>query len=79
MDVVDPKLVWIEDRCYRFGDETAWSHDHRDLGTYQEEDYEPDYALDEDSLQCGEDYIEIETTKGDRLKHSFYVNRYFLI
>lgn len=73
MDILEPKLVWVEGRCYRFCDESAWSQG-KELGSYQEETYEPDYGSnDEESCDAS---IEIVRFRGNRYKHSFHVNRY---
>lgn len=71
MDILQPELVWIDGRCYRFFDNNSWSHG-KELGSYIEETYEPDYgSYDEESCDAS---IEIVPMNGNRYKHSFYVN-----
>ena len=71
-DILEPELVWVEGRCYRFCDKPAWSQG-RDLGSYEEETCEPDCISNDEECDAP---IEIVPARGNRLKHSFYVNRY---
>ncbi|KAJ8681231.1 hypothetical protein QAD02_017018 [Eretmocerus hayati] len=74
MDILEPELIWVEGRCYRFCDKYAWSND-KNLEPYEEEFYDPDvYSSEEES---GDDPIEVVPFKGNNFKHSFYVNRHF--
>lgn len=72
MDILLPEIVCIEGRCYRFCESSAWSQ-KKELGSYQEEAYEPDYETN-DEEPCDAS-IEIMPDRGNRWKHSFHVNR----
>ncbi|XP_012256906.2 activating signal cointegrator 1 complex subunit 1 isoform X1 [Athalia rosae] len=75
-NILNPELVWIDGRCYRFNESSAWSKE-RGTATYQEEStyLENDYDSgdDEPSLQK----IDIEATDGGNFKHSFYCPKQF--
>ncbi|XP_032453042.1 activating signal cointegrator 1 complex subunit 1-like [Nasonia vitripennis] len=74
MDILEPELVWVEGRCYRFCDKFAWSQG-KEIASYVEESYEPDYGSnDEESCDAS---IEIVPSRGNRYKHSFHVNSNF--
>lgn len=72
MDILQPEIVCVEGRCYRFCDSFAWSKG-KEVGAYHEETYEPDYEIN-DEEPC-DSSIEIVPDRGNRWKHSFYVNR----
>lgn len=72
MDVLKPEIVLVDERCYRFFDSTAWSQ-NRELGSYEEETFQPTYDSDEDICDSN---IEIVPHSGGRYKHSFHVPRY---
>ncbi|KAL7292945.1 hypothetical protein TKK_0013398 [Trichogramma kaykai] len=75
MDILKPELVWVENRCYRFCDNSTWSRG-KNLKPYEEEAcFEPDYDVcNEESC---EEPIEIEIYKENRFKHSFHLNSHF--
>ncbi|XP_014203478.1 activating signal cointegrator 1 complex subunit 1 [Copidosoma floridanum] len=73
-DILEPELVWVDGRCYRCCDSSAWCQEN-ELQSYVEEAYEPDYGSnDEESCDAS---IEIVPVRGDRLEHRFYVNSNF--
>ena len=72
MDVLKPEIVLVDGRCYRFFDSTAWSQ-NRELGSYEEETFQPTYDSDEDICDSN---IEIVPHTGGRYKHSFHAPKY---
>ncbi|XP_043274511.1 activating signal cointegrator 1 complex subunit 1 [Venturia canescens] len=75
MDVMEPKLVWVEGRCYRFFESDAWSAKDLASAPYVEDSNPQEFCdLNEDT--CPVD-IEITPIEGGRYKHSFYVPNVF--
>lgn len=68
--------IWIDGRCYRFCDSCVWSQG-KELQSYVEEFYEPDYYESNDEEERDASIEIVPAGRGDRLKHSFYIiNRY---
>ncbi|XP_011499512.1 PREDICTED: activating signal cointegrator 1 complex subunit 1-like [Ceratosolen solmsi marchali] len=70
MDISNPTLAWIENRCYRVCDNT-YVTDNDEIAPYTEEVYDP-YELN--NLEFEDESIEITPYKGSLYKHSFQVN-----
>nr|XP_012234026.1 PREDICTED: uncharacterized protein LOC105678895 [Linepithema humile] len=69
MDVLEPELIWVDGRCYRFYESSVWKNTHTSAP----------YMEDRESV-CSEEESEtdIEITFNDtRLQHSFYVPKIF--
>lgn len=70
-----PELLWIDGRCYRFGESGAWSKD-RGMAAYQEDSMylENDYESDDNQgdNSPGEE-IDVQQVAAGKFKHSFYV------
>lgn len=66
MDVLKPELIWVDGKCYRFFESTAWKNINASVP----------YMEDKDSA-CSEEDSEnddLEITFNDsKLQHSFYV------
>lgn len=65
MDILEPELIWVNGRCYRFYENSAWKSIHTSAP----------YMEDKESV-CSEEELEsdIEITAHDTcFKHSFYV------
>lgn len=74
MDVMEPKLVWVEGRCYRFYESDAWSAKDHDGTPYVEDSNPQEFSdLNEDTCPIDVDIVPID---GGRYKHSFYVPKY---
>ncbi|OAD55577.1 Activating signal cointegrator 1 complex subunit 1 [Eufriesea mexicana] len=72
MNVLNPELIWVDGRCYRFLGNTELSHS-RD--PYFEENYQMDYKDSED--ECYDTDIEIVPYGATTFKHTFYVPKPF--
>lgn len=67
MDVLKPELIWVEDRCYRFPDNSVWST--KQINAPYEEDYdqmEDDINQEVNNSDCN---IVIKTLKDGRFQH----------
>lgn len=65
MDVLEPELIWVNGRCYRFYESTAWKNIHSSA-PYME-DMESDCSNEESET-------DIEIVSHDtRFEHTFYV------
>lgn len=65
MDILEPELIWVNGRCYRFYESSAWENIHASAP----------YMEDKESV-CSEEELEsdIEIVACDTcFKHSFYV------
>lgn len=65
MDVLEPELIWVSGRCYRFYENSAWKN--MDASAPYVEDKELVYSEDESDTD-----IEI-VPHGTLFKHTFYV------
>lgn len=70
MDVLEPELIWVNGRCYRFYESSAWKNIHTSAP----------YMEDKESLCSDEESetsnIVIESHNG-RFKHAFYVPKIY--
>ncbi|KYN21606.1 Activating signal cointegrator 1 complex subunit 1 [Trachymyrmex cornetzi] len=69
MDVLEPELIWVNGRCYRFYENTAWKNIHTSAP----------YMEDKESICSNEESeTDIEIIPHDTLfKHTFYVPKIF--
>ncbi|XP_029164380.1 uncharacterized protein LOC114935663 [Nylanderia fulva] len=65
MDVLEPELIWVNGRCYRFYESSAWKNIHTSAPYMEDKE---SVCSDEES----ETSIVIESYNG-RFKHTFYV------
>lgn len=65
MDVLEPELIWVKGRCYRFYESTAW----KNICT------SAPYMEDNESI-CSNDESETDieiVSQDSRFEHTFYV------
>ncbi|XP_071566997.1 activating signal cointegrator 1 complex subunit 1 isoform X3 [Temnothorax nylanderi] len=69
MDVLEPELIWVNGRCYRFYESTAWKNIHTSAP----------YMEDKESMCSNEESeTEIQIIPHDTcFKHTFYVPKIF--
>ncbi|CAL1684825.1 unnamed protein product [Lasius platythorax] len=69
MDVLEPELIWVNGRCYRFYESSAWKNIHTSAPYMEDKE---SVCSDEES----ETSIEIVPHNG-RFKHTFYVPKIY--
>ena len=74
---MEPKLVWVEGRCYRFVESDVWSSKDLASTTYTEE-MDPLKFSELNEETCTTD-IDITSLEGGKYEHSFYVPKYVVL
>lgn len=67
MDILEPELIWVDGRCYRFYEKSVWKSIHTSAPYMEDKELE---VGSEDELS--ETDIEI-VSQNTCFKHSFYV------
>lgn len=73
MDVLEPELIWVNGRCYRFYESSVWKNINTSA-PYMEDDNESVVCSEEES----DADIEIVPHNDTQFKHTFYVPKYEL-
>lgn len=76
MDILDPKVTWVDGRCYRFFESKCWSGFEGDIKEpYVEDDYEePEELMDVQGVH-DDDFLVSSCGEG-KFKHSFPLAEY---
>ncbi|XP_020296338.1 activating signal cointegrator 1 complex subunit 1 isoform X2 [Pseudomyrmex gracilis] len=72
MDVLEPELIWVNGRCYRFYESSVWKNINTSA-PYMEDDNESVVCSEEES----DTDIEIVPHNDTQFKHTFYVPKIF--
>ena len=72
MDVLDPEVIWVDGKCYRFYESSLFSQE-KEIGAYQEEEYEGNYSTEEEDVIQN---VNITNLPNGKYFHAFDIPKY---